>query len=44
MDKLTYKKGDLIKLIDPQSKLVSILEGDGWKLLEAEKPKKKKDK
>lgn len=31
---ITFKKGDAVKYIDPESKLIPILEADGW---EAEK-------
>ena len=36
---ITFKKDDKTKLIDRDSKLIPILEADGWK---EDKPKKKK--
>lgn len=38
---ITYKKGDGVKYIKPGSKLIPIIEADGWK---AEKPKSEKPK
>lgn len=38
---ITYKKGDDVKYIKPGSKLIPIIEADGWK---AEKPKSEKPK
>ncbi len=34
---LEYKKGEAIKFIDESSKLISILEGDGWELVSKSK-------
>lgn len=42
---LTFKKGDAVKVIDPQSSLIDVLDADGWELQddkpETEKPKRK---
>ena len=37
---ITLKKGDAVKVLDPESKLIERLLADGWK---AEKPKKEKE-
>lgn len=43
MNKLEYKKDNAVKYIDKDSKLIPILEADGWKVDKpkaAKKPKK----
>jgi len=39
---LTFKKGDFVKYINPESDLIPILRKDGW-VEQKKKPVKKKD-
>jgi hypothetical protein len=40
---LTFKKGDAVKFIDPQSSLIDVLDAQGWELQE-DKPAKTEKK
>lgn len=40
---LKFTKGDAVKIIDPKSDLINILDADGWVLEDEPKAKKAKD-
>lgn len=41
---LTFKKGENVKYIDPESRLIPVLEADGWQSDVEEKPKRGRQK